>query len=284
MQSTPAPVLVLHGDRELVEMTQAVAKSHGEKIRAFGSWEDLLKAVPRSFGGAVVLVDPYWGSDTGLSECLEDLLARHPSLPVVAALTVHADLTRDLIRLGKWGVVQILDLSEERNFATVTFRVRESRCVPLRRVIADALPESLSGMAHAIIATTIGVVIEGGQGSDIADRLKVTPRTLSRWNRRVDLPPPKQLTAWIRILWACSLLDDANRSVDVIAESCGYAGSSSLRLALRRYLGRTPSELRETGALHYSLEGFLSTLREAKSSRKLYRRKHIFPKLEKTSH
>src|SRR5690606_25819214 len=109
-------------------------------------------------------------------------------------------------------------------------------------------PHYTSASARAILSAASAVVADGGQGKDLAKVLDITPRTLSRWCRKAGLPPPKRLLAWMRILLAAEFLDDPGRPVAAVAQACGYAADSSLRLALRRFTGFNPTDLRERGA------------------------------------
>jgi AraC-like DNA-binding protein len=129
-----------------------------------------------------------------------------------------------------------------------------------------------SGAARAILAAATSVVVEGGYGGELARSLHVTTRTLSRWCRRARLPPPRRLLAWMRILLAGELLDDPGRTVSDVALSCGYAADSSLRHALRSFVGVNPSELRERGAFAVTAEAFVRELQEAQRLGKRYRR------------
>ena len=93
---------------------------------------------------------------------------------------------------------------------------------------------------------------------------------MPRWCRRADLPPPRRLLAWLRLLLAADLLDDPGRSVASIAEACGYASEVSLKAALRQFMGAPPSELRRRGAFDTAARAFaqeLFELREAARAR-----------------
>jgi transcriptional regulator GlxA family with amidase domain len=98
----------------------------------------------------------------------------------------------------------------------------------------------------------------------------VNERTVPRWCRRADLPPPRRLLAWLRLLLAAELLDDENRPVLSVARACGYASEVSLKAALRQFMGAPPSELRKAGAFDTAARAFsreLFELREAARAR-----------------
>lgn len=105
----------------------------------------------------------------------------------------------------------------------------------------DAGPDSF-GMALSEAAENIADV------NDVHDLVRLTNtsrRTLERNMRdRVGLTPKE----WIdeqRVVTACRLLEQPNRSVEEVAWEAGYGSPLSLRRALRKYRGTTPTHYRE---------------------------------------
>jgi transcriptional regulator GlxA family with amidase domain len=94
------------------------------------------------------------------------------------------------------------------------------------------------------------VAAGGGQAERLATTLHVSLRTVSRRCLQAGLPAPRRLLAWMRVLLACSLLDDPGRTLSGIAFACGYYSDTTLRRALQAFLGMSPSALRERGALN----------------------------------
>ena len=94
------------------------------------------------------------------------------------------------------------------------------------------------------------VIATAGRGAklDLARQLRLSRRTLLRWCKRAELPPPRKLLAWMRILLAAELLDDPGRTVLTVAHACGYASDSGLRRVTQKFVGASPSELRRRGA------------------------------------
>lgn len=273
MQKVPRPLLVLHADRLLREQLRAVASAQRLELRLLENWEELLDEVRTAPASALIVVDPYTASETPgrISIELASLLNRFPSLTVSAALELQPGRLDDVLKLGQWGVVQIIDLDEETTSIALAQRLMMARGRPLRGLIERALPVYTSAAARAILSTASGIVAEGGQGRDLAKALHITPRTLSRWCRKAGLPPPKRLLAWMRILLAAEFLDDPGRPVSAVALACGYAADSSLRLALRRFTGRHPTELRDGSAFETASAAFLDALKEARAPKRRYR-------------
>jgi AraC-like DNA-binding protein len=108
------------------------------------------------------------------------------------------------------------------------------------------------------------VVAEGGHGRDLAASLKLSERTLLRWAEQADLPPPRRILAWMRVLLACELLDDPGQTVLSVAYTCGYASDSSLRRAVQEFTGVLLTELRKQGAFATASEKFLAELEDTR--------------------
>lgn len=273
MKKIARPLIVLHSDRVLRERFRVIAADQQLDLLWVEGWDHLLDLVRSAPASSLIVVDPYAEADHRgrLSADLAALLHRFPSLAVTAAMAVVPGRLDDVRKLGEWGVVQIIDLEEDTTSILVAQRLLSVRGRPLRALIERALPKTVSGPARSILGTAVSVVAEGGQGRDLARVLHVTPRTLTRWCRRAGLPPPRRLFAWLRILLAAELLDDPGRTVGDVALSCGYAADSSLRLALRTFVGLNPGELRDRGAFETVSREFLTALVEAKSAKKRYR-------------
>lgn len=273
MQTVERPLLILHGNRTLREQLRAAARSGGYQLAYVEDWGDLHAEVRTTPASAMLVVDPHWGSgpDRALAPELASLLSDFPSLSVAAALPLGEGGGAELLTLGEWGVTQIVDTDEEATATALSRRLDEARGRPLRRLVEASLPAAMGGPARSILAAATTVVAEGGQGTDLARVLGVTGRTLTRWCRRAALPPPKRLLAWMRILLAAELMDDPGRTISDVAVSCGYAAGSSLRHAVGRLTGLTPSELRDRGAFRTASRGFVKALVEARSPAKRYR-------------
>jgi AraC-like DNA-binding protein len=273
MQKVPRPLLVLHADRLLRERLRAVAQHERLEFELLDGWDDLLEGVRTAPASALIVVDPYFdGREEGeLSVELSSLLNRFPSLTVIGALELKPGRGDDLLKLGQWGVVQVIDLEEETTAIGLGRRLLAARGRPLRGLVERQLPSYTSAAARSILSAATSIVAEGGQGRDLAKALYITPRTLSRWCRKAGLPPPKRLLAWMRILLAAEFLDDPGRPVSAVALACGYAADSSLRLALRRFTGLNPTELREQGAFETASVAFVNALAEARAPKRRYR-------------
>ena len=273
MRRTPRLLLVLHSDPALRETLFTVAARDNLEVQLVADWDELLDQVRTVPPWALVIVDPYSGvpDEQHPSVDLAALLNRFPSLAVVAALNAGPGRLEHIQRLGEWGVVEVIDLEEEATSIATGDRLLAARGRPLRNLVERALPASASGAARAILGAAARVVSEGGKGQDLADALQITPRTLLRWCRRAALPAPQVLLAWMRILLVAELIDDPGRTISDAALSGGYASDASLRNALRKFVGLSPTKLRERGAFATASDAFLAALAEARSAKRRYR-------------
>lgn len=275
MQKIRRPLLILHHDPRFRELLRGAARRDFDLLPVEG-WPELLEEVRSASASALVVVDPYHATPASRREPspeLAALLHQFPSVSVVAAMHTEEDCSRELRRLGEWGVVQVVALDEEPTPVAVAHRLHGAKGRPLRRLVERVLPDQLGGPARAILGVATQVVTNGGQGSDLARELNITSRTLLRWCKRSGLPAPKQLLAWMRMLLAAELLDDPGRTVGDVASACGYAADSSLRHAVHRFVGLTPTALRERGAFAVVAGGFVGALEEARGGRARYRRR-----------
>jgi AraC-like DNA-binding protein len=265
------PLLVMHADPAFRErVRQACGTDY--QYQSVGGWEELHEAVKESPPAALAVVDPYLGSNGGgrdreLSPELRTLLSDYPSTAVLAALEVRPERFDDLRTLGKWGVVQVISLDHDDTPFSISRRLKAARGRPLRALLEEVLPPETSGRARAILEAATDVVTVGEHGRDLAGSLHLSRRTLLRWCQRSALPPPRRLLAWMRVLLACELLDDPGRTVLSVAHTCGYSSDSGLRRITQKFLGASPTDLRDRGAFRAAAESFVEVLNEERQAK-----------------
>jgi AraC-like DNA-binding protein len=272
MKRVNRPLLVMHPDAAFRErVRQACGADY--RFQAVADWAALLEAVGEAPPAALVVVDPYEASRASgngrrvLSSELRALLAEYPSTAVLAALEVRPDRFDDLRTLGTWGVVQVISLDHDDTPFSIGQRLRAARGRPMRALLEEVLPPETSGRARAILEAATDVVTVGEHGRDLAGALHLSRRTLLRWCQRAGLPAPRRLLAWMRVLLACELLDDPGRSVLSVAHTCGYSSDSGLRRITQKFLGASPTELRETGAFRRAAASFVEVLAETRQAK-----------------
>jgi hypothetical protein len=260
MQSVVRPLLVLHGDSAVRERVREAAA--GYEFRSVRDWQDLHAGLQRSPITAVALVDPWHpgGSGAGL-QSLRDLLQRFPAFTVVAAgryAPARGDVLREIL---SWGVADALDTDRESTPAAITRRLGSVQGRSAQLLVFRALEGSVHSRAQALLSATAEVVAAGGQAPELARALGADERTVLRWLQRADLPAPRRLMPWIRLLFASELLDDHARSVESVARLSGYAGAASLKVGYRNLVGEPVRALRAKGAFAITAAAFRSELR-----------------------
>jgi AraC-like DNA-binding protein len=270
MRIVVRPLYLLHSSDELRERLGGI---EGDLFRVFrlADWPALRQALHRSPATAVSVVDPHDPARPGrLAPELRELLEELPSATVLAALPLGAADAEKLRTLLGWGVADVIALGREDTPAALERRIRLVQGRAVHRVLRRALPRGVPSRARALLTTAAETVAAGGQAPELAAALGVTERTVPRWCERADLPPPRRLLAWLRLLMAAELLDDPGRTVASIARACGYANEVSLKAALRQFMGAPPTELRRRGAFETAARAFaaeLFELREAARAR-----------------
>lgn len=216
----------------------------------------------------LAVVDP-WAPGEGppqLADELQSVLRDTPGLTMVAALRISPTDAQVVATLLNWGVADWIDLDREDTTSAVVHRLRAVEARPIERLIARALTRGIPSRSRGLLASAALVVARGGQVPHLAAALGVTTRTVPRWFARADLPAPRRLLAWLRLLIAAELLDDPGRSIESVARGVGYAGAAALKTALRNILGMTPQELREQGAFLTVAREFSDELRSVREA------------------
>lgn len=259
MRQVLRPLLVLHPEGCFREQVRKAGGKRFDYVQV-DSWDRLRELVRTSPPAALIIVDPYEGDDTELSGALRALLLEFPSTTMIAALELRPDRYRDLRTLGAWGVADVIVRGEDDTTEAIARRLRAIQGRPLQSLLERSLPSNTSGQARALLMAAAEVVSTGGQARELARMLYLSPRTLLRWCDRAELPPPRRILVWMRVLMAAELLDDPGRTVSSVADACGYSSDNSLRRALQDFLDTTPTSLRRKGAFSIAAGAFLKDL------------------------
>lgn len=231
------------------------------------AWSELEVTLPRAPATTLLVVDPYAGRRRGdRFPAVRDLLRRFPSLPVVAAMELHPEMAGDVEMLLDWGVSEVVSLGRESTPRTLAARLRQAHVRPFKRALTATLSPYVGAEARAILLAGAEVAAEGGLAPQMAARLGMTARTLTGWCARAELPAPRQVQTWMRMLLACLLLDDPGRTVYGAAYASGYQTDRSLRRAITTLLRVDSTTLRRAGAFVTAAQAFNATLRDAREA------------------
>jgi AraC-like DNA-binding protein len=261
MNTAPRPLFLLHHDRVLLERLARAAHSRF-RLSPVESWDSLRAGVAEAPPAALIHVDPFFGQTNGHGPApqLHDLLTSFPSSTVIAAMDSSPARYRDIWLLGEWGIAEILQTEEDRSQVALTRRLLQARAQPLRRLLSHESGIPFTGRARALMDAAVETVMTGGHPKHLARSLGFSPSTLLRWCERSQLPNPRRLLLWLRILFASALLDDPGHTVFSVGLACGYSGDQALRRAIHSVLPYTPTRLRELGAFETASAAFFREL------------------------
>lgn len=262
--SVNKPIYLLHADPALSTAMRSLP-GRGNTVIPVADWRSLRSALQRAPMGAVSVVDPI-GPHGGLVEELHDLLRALRSTPMVAALPVGPNDGPVVRTLVGWGVADILDRIREDTPLAMLRRLELVRGRVADRLLRRALPRGVPSRTRALLSAAAQVVVAGGRGPDLALALGVDERTVPRWCERADLPNPRRLMAWLRLLLAADLLDGPDRTLESVARAAGYTAAASLKTATKNLLSLQPREMRARGAFETVAEAFSRELFEVREA------------------
>lgn len=264
MKMAPRPILLLHENERL---GGKLGRLSGKEfsLQPMPSWADLRDAARTAPPTAVALVDPWLDGRGGdVSTGFRSLLAEFPSLPVFAAIQSTQEYAAQIIHLSRFDIADVITIGRDDSTDALRERLHRARGRSVRMILERVVPADLPGRADAILEVAADVIMGGGYARDVARTLSMSKRTLQRWVERSDLPPPRKLLAWLRVLQAAELLDDPGRTVYSVARACGYSSDSALRRVTKRFLGDNPTDLRRRGAFPVAALAFGNALERVK--------------------
>ena len=188
-------------------------------------------------------------------------LARgYPSIPILVYTALDAPSCHALVDYVSCGTSEIV------------LRGHDDRTLALRRALDSAavrravlrVMDALSARVGAHGATIVEHCLRNAGRSQrvgqIAAALSCPRRTLAHRLAAEELPPPRALIAWCRLLVAAQLLEDPARSIDHVALALDFGSGTALRNMLRYHTGLRPGDVRRRGGLLCVLELFMAAL------------------------
>lgn len=208
-------------------------------------WGALLLAI-RERPVDLVVLDPRTSGGLELGQARE-LLAGHPTLPVVIYTTLRADSMQATVMLAKLGVQHVI----LRGFDDEPERFRQLfEQLPAARlsdsVLRHVLPQ-LHG-APVLFVRAITRLFEAPQEfldvEHLARMSGMTRRSLDRWFERCGLASARTTILIARILWARHYMDDPGFLIEDVATKAGYRSMRVFARQVRTATGLSPSAMR----------------------------------------
>jgi AraC-like DNA-binding protein len=195
----------------------------------------------------LLIVDPAI-RDGGQAEAIEEIIARHVSLPVVVYTTLAPVSMRHVMRLARLGVQHVVlnrfD-DEPRRFLELIERVPAH---PVAELMLRELAEPLRLMPVVLARAVEQLVRSPSRAKSIPDfaaMAGMTSRTLYRHLTPMGLPP-RQLLISARLLRAYIFLRGPGSRLKEVALKLGYGEPDHLSEQLRDWTGLAPKDIRRT--------------------------------------
>ncbi len=236
----------------LLRVRTAIRDRH--EIIACEDWPSLIHACERQ-AARVALVDLFAGGTTNLA-AIRQMKRRIPRLTLIAYVDVVASRAHDLFDAGRLGMdaLVIADKDDAPRTLLATIEQAESRSLgSLVRLALDGIdPTARDALLMSVTRAHQRLSPEG-----LARLLSLPKRTVSQRLARAGFPSPQRLLSWGRLIVAAHLLEDRQRSAGQVATALDFPSASAFRNLCQRYLGATPTEIRERGGAGYALETVL---------------------------
>jgi len=240
----------------VAQLRIALAGEHS--LTLVDSWGALLFTI-RERPVDLIILDPRTSGGLELGQARE-LLARHPSLPVVIYTTLVADSIQATVMLAKLGVQHVVlsGFDDEPNrFRTMIEQLPAARLS--NSVLEHVLPHIQD--APTLFVRAITRLFEAPQEVVDVDALArmsgMTRRSLDRWFVRSGLTSARTMILVARLTRAKHYMGDPGFLLEDIVKKLGYSSIRRFARQLRAATGMTPSTMRSS----YSTEEF--TLRMA---------------------
>jgi AraC-like DNA-binding protein len=195
----------------------------------------------------LLVVDPAVG-DGQLTEAVEEIIARHPSLPVIVYTTLAPTSMRLVVRLARLGVQHVVlnrfD-DEPRRFLELIERVPAH---PLAELMLQDLATQLQALP-VVLARAIEQLVRSPSrarnSQELATMAGMTLRTLYRHLTPVGLQP-RHLLVCARLLRSYTYLRGPGGRLKEVALKLGYAEPHLLSEQLRDWTGHAPKDIRRS--------------------------------------
>ena len=206
-----------------------------------GTLHALLRAGPVD----LLVVDPAI-RDGQLAEQIEQIVALHPSVPVIVYTALTPSGMRHAVQLARFGVQHVVlnrfD-DEPRRFLDLIERLPAH---PLAELMLRELQAPLAAMP-VVVARAVEQLFRSPvrvrNNQDLAALAGMIPRTLYRQLEPVGLQP-RHLIICARLLRAYTMLQEGGSRLKDIATRLGYADPDQMTEQLRQWTGHSPRNVR----------------------------------------
>lgn len=185
---------------------------------------------------------------------------RFPAMPIVICVSLEPVDVHELAHVPELRAAGVViraydDMAGEVLNAIRSLPDHPAEVAILGTVHRHAPRQLVSLFDYLAHAATRPITVE-----QAAKGVRVPRRTLGDQLKRHGLPPMERLIGWMRLLHAMWKLDGQGRTVDSVASELQFKSGSALRHMVKRYTGKTPSEIWSLGGFTWLLGQFERTL------------------------
>jgi AraC-like DNA-binding protein len=216
-----------------------------EKVRPADSW-DSLESLIRENAISVAIVDPAASGAMNV-DAVARILARYPSLPIVAYVSLSPASFGAIAQLSRRGLEHVVLHQFDDSKIRFQQRIKRVQSSPLVHQLLAALAPKLRQMPLPL-ARTVRDVLERphrfGSALDVATSAGIPATSLYRSFESAGLGSPKRLLIAAKVLRGLSYLRDPGYSVRDVAKKLGYRQSRIFTAHMVEIFGFTPSRIR----------------------------------------
>lgn len=186
--------------------------------------------------------------EQGRWEQMSRLIREISRIPTVAILSEESpDTVEMLLRLGREGVQQIVDVRSPQGWKRLRNILVDERSDWIEQIIVSRLKEVAGGMTREswrFFETLIRHSARVGSVRELAEVLEILPSTLMSRFYRAALPAPKRYLAVVRLIRAAYLCENSGFSVANVANHLEYSSPQSFGRHVRSMMGLTAVKFR----------------------------------------
>jgi AraC-like DNA-binding protein len=216
-----------------------------ERVRAADSW-DSLEILIRENAVSVAILDPSASGAMNV-DAVARILARYPSLPIVAYVSLSPASFGAIAQLSRRGLEHVILHQFDDSKIRFQQRIKRVQSSPLTQRLLAALSPKLRQLPLPL-ARTVRDMLERphrfGSALDVAMSAGVPATSLYRSFESAALGSPKRLLIAAKVLRGLSYLRDPGYSVRDVAKKLGYRQSRIFTAHVLEIFGVTPSRIR----------------------------------------
>lgn len=193
---------------------------------------------------------------------IKRLVAVSAGIRAVALINEPPTDARLLLRLGAWGLRNVVDLGECKGWQELR-DLLETGTDPLAETINNLFQSSLGDsstgvrqfLSHLVRSARVTRTLQ-----ELASDLDIRPSTLASRFHRARLPSPKVYLSSTRLLFAKAMLDEDKASLSGTANALRYSSPQAFGRHVRQVLGAGTGDFRSAVSFNRLAEHFLDAL------------------------